>query len=317
MDINIQKHKGNTVKQPQFQEIINWVEDGPDPVNSHPFTEITDNDYNLKPTGNVFDDGILSSSNNDFFLHESMPKKVHWSIPWSDLMMTMFILFAVMYIYHSTKREYLSPEGTGNNQPLHLSKTSVIMGDEVKNDSAATIIGLFDLSKNALEVEKLGHFASVDLVKDKAVRIILTGDLLFDAGMAELKDTARKKLRAIGPIIQKTPYMINVVGHTDNVPIHSQLFPTNWELSVIRAATVARFFIEEMHIPADKFYLSGHSYFQPIKPNDSSQNRALNRRVEIIMTRERPYAIPTIDMERAVPEEKSSWEELFLSDNNV
>jgi len=53
---------------------------------------------------------------------------------------------------------------------------------------------------------------------------------------------------------------------------------------------VARFFIEEMNIPARKFYLSGHSYFQPVMPNTTASNRAANRRVEIIITRERPYA---------------------------
>jgi len=85
---------------------------------------------------------------------------------------------------------------------------------------------------------------------------------------------------------------VNVVGHTDNVPIYSALFPTNWELSVVRACVVARFFIEEMKIPARKFYLSGYSYFQPVRPNITAKNRSANRRVEIIITRERPYGTP-------------------------
>ena len=109
---------------------------------------------------------------------------------------------------------------------------------------------------------------------------------------SELKAAAKDKLEGIASLIRKTPYKLNVVGHTDNLPINSPLYPTNWELSLIRAAVVARFFIEEMDIPANKFYLSGHSYFQPVRPNTTAENRAANRRVEIIITKERPYGMP-------------------------
>jgi len=225
----------------------------------------------------------------DIFSHHRMPKTIHWSVPWSDLMMTMFILFAVMYIYQSAKREFLSSKEMGSDFNLDLRSAAAISSEGRRFDNSPTIPKFYDLSKRTLKARNLNHFASVDLVADKAVRIILTGDLLFDTGKAELKPEAKNKLREITPIIKQTPYMVNVIGHTDNVPIHSALFPTNWELSVVRACGVARFFIEEMNIPARKFYLSGHSYFQPVKPNTTAKNRATNRRVEIIITRERPY----------------------------
>jgi chemotaxis protein MotB len=225
----------------------------------------------------------------DIFSHRKMPKTIHWSVPWSDLMMTMFILFAVLYIYQSAKREFLSREEMSSNFNLGLKSAGAITSNGMRFDDPPDIPKLYDLSKQTIKARDLNHFASVDLVADKAVRIILTGDLLFDTGKAALKPEARKKLREIAPIIRNTPYMVNVVGHTDNVPIHSALFPTNWELSVIRASVVARFFIEEMKMPAGKFYLSGHSYFQPVMPNNTAKNKATNRRVEIIITREKPY----------------------------
>jgi len=228
----------------------------------------------------------------DIFSRHLVPKTIHWSVPWSDLMMTMFILFAVMYIYQSAKREFLSSEEMGSDFNLGLRSAAALSSEAVRFDDSPTIPKLYDLSKRTLKARNLNHFASVDLIADKAVRIILTGDLLFDTGKAELKPEARKKLSEIAPLIRKTPYMVNVVGHTDNVPIHAAPFPTNWELSVVRACVVARFFIEEMNIPARKFYLSGHSYFQPVKPHTTYKNRAANRRVEIIITRERPYGTP-------------------------
>jgi chemotaxis protein MotB len=86
--------------------------------------------------------------------------------------------------------------------------------------------------------------------------------------------------------------MISVVGHTDNVPIKSGPFATNWELSVMRATTVARFLIEEMGIPAQQLSVTGHSYYKPQVNNDTSANRAKNRRVEIIVSREQQPTIP-------------------------
>ncbi len=256
----------------------------------------TDSSEELPPESDEPEEECSNSlvvyNDEDTFFHSRMPKEVHWSVPWSDLMMTMFILFAVMYIYQSAKREFLSSEEMGKNFNPGLKSASAISREGMRTDGSRNISNLYDMSKKTLRARNLNQFASVDLITDKAVRIILTGDLLFDAGKAELKPEAREKLEKIAPILRKTPYMANVVGHTDNVPIYSARYPTNWELSAVRASVVARFFIEEMNIPARKFYLSGHSYFQPVMPNTTDRNRAANRRVEIIITRERPYGTP-------------------------
>ncbi|MBW2164004.1 MAG: hypothetical protein JRF43_06080 [Deltaproteobacteria bacterium] len=63
-------------------------------------------------------------------------------------------------------------------------------------------------------------------------------------------------------------------------------------LALMRACQVARFLIEDMHMPVEKFFVSGYAFYQPIKANHGAENRAANRRVEIIMTKERPYAVP-------------------------
>jgi chemotaxis protein MotB len=248
------------------------------------------------PTANEFS-SLVVPEREDLFLHSKMPKTLHWSIPWSDLLMTMFILFAVMYVYQISSREVLSSEGRktevapGEVPGAATSSAGREMGDSTGTPNRS-MSNIYDLSKQTVKAKDLEHFASVELVPDKAVRIILTGDLLFDTGKADLKPKARWSLETIAEIIRQVPYMVSVVGHTDNVPIHSDKFPTNWELSAIRACEVARFLIEEMRIPAERFYVSGHSYHQPINPNDTAKNRAANRRVEIIITKERPYGIP-------------------------
>ena len=147
---------------------------------------------------------------------------------------------------------------------------------------------LFALSKKAVGSNNLNQFATVDLVPDKTVRIILTGDLLFELGASTLSPKALKALNAITQTIKSTPYMINIVGHTDNIPMSSGRFPSNWELSVARASSVARFLIDEININPNQLAVSGYASYRPIKPNTTAANRAANRRVEIIITKRLP-----------------------------
>ena len=148
------------------------------------------------------------------------------------------------------------------------------------------------MSQGALKENNLDKFASIDLVPDKTMRIILTGDLLFELGESELSRDAQTSLRQLTSVIKNTPYMINVVGHTDNVPMRSTRFNSNWELSVSRASTVARFLIDEMDIPPNQFVVSGYASYRPIKPNTTTQNRSKNRRVEIIVSKRLPQPLP-------------------------
>ena len=236
--------------------------------------------------------GLITYGADDIFFQSRMPKTVHWSVPWSDLMMTMFILFAVLFMYQISKKEFL-PMGEMETETGQAIGTDANIGegDEDVSDSPS-ISKIYNLSKETLETQDLESFASVELVPDKAVKIVLTGDLFFDTGKAELKLDASKSLREVANIILQTPYLVSVIGHTDNVPINTGNFPSNWELSATRACVVARFLIEEMKIPAKRFFVSGHSYYQPVKPNNTFENRSANRRVEIFILKERPYDMP-------------------------
>ncbi len=152
---------------------------------------------------------------------------------------------------------------------------------------------LFALSKKVVGSNNLDQFAMVDLVPDKTVRIILTGDLLFELGASDLSHKALRSLTAITQTIKSTPYMINIVGHTDNIPMSSGRYPSNWELSVARASSVARFLIDEMNINPNQIAVSGYASYRPIKSNTTAANRAANRRVEIIVTKRLPKPLQT------------------------
>ncbi len=308
----------------------------------------------------------------------SMPNPTHWSVAWSDLMMTMFILFVAMFAYQAANREFLVSDelqvvGGDTTEALEIEEEGraalpfvpiksglpiitagtvkkvepVLLQDtentteftsdrsqqarerikkaaetdlanleaqraqEAARQSAATpaappeaetaaataprqdqLQEMFTLSQEALEKSNLEKFAAIDLVPDKTVRIVLTGDLFFETGQAELPASAKESLQKITGVIKNTPYMINIVGHTDNIPMRSERFSTNWELSVARASSVARFLIEEMGMNPNQFVVSGYASYRPLKPNSDTRNRAANRRVEIIISKKMPPPAP-------------------------
>ncbi len=133
-------------------------------------------------------------------------------------------------------------------------------------------------------VEEEGLEAEVKLRTDRrGVIIDINESILFDIGKAELKSDSKVILDKLTRLINSFDNNIIVEGHTDNMPINNYRFPTNWELSVIRATTVVRYFTEEMDIDPSRLSAAGYGEYRPVAPNDTIENRALNRRVNILI----------------------------------
>ena len=114
---------------------------------------------------------------------------------------------------------------------------------------------------------------------------VLTDDLLFASGQATLEAKADGLLGEISSLLNvDQAHPISVEGNTDDVPIHSALFPSNWELSTARASTVVRFLIAH-GVGANRLTASGNAEQRPIDSNATAAGRARNRRVEIVMRR--------------------------------
>jgi chemotaxis protein MotB len=114
---------------------------------------------------------------------------------------------------------------------------------------------------------------------------VLTDDLLFASGQATLEGRAFGLLTEIASLLNvDQTHPISVEGNTDNVPIHSSEFPSNWELSTARASTVVQYLIEH-GVSANRLTASGNAEQRPIDSNATAAGRARNRRVEIVMRR--------------------------------
>ena len=148
---------------------------------------------------------------------------------------------------------------------------------------------------------QLDEFAVQNGLKDKLeieitrrglVIRLLTDNVLFDSGQAKIKPRALPLLGKIAQLLQvDTQHPINVEGHTDNVPIRSSTFPTNWELSTARASSVTRYLIAK-DAPAKRMGAVGYAQLHPIASNGSNSGRSRNRRVEIVLLRVNENATP-------------------------
>lgn len=125
--------------------------------------------------------------------------------------------------------------------------------------------------------------------RDNGVALNLRGAAFFDLASADIKPAGLPLLREIAATLAGTPYKVIVEGHTDNLPIESWLYPSNWELSSARASRVARLLIDQ-GVPKDHMRVEGLADTQPISPNDDPsgrpipENQAKNRRVVILVT---------------------------------
>ena len=117
----------------------------------------------------------------------------------------------------------------------------------------------------------------------QGIYITLKDNLLFESGKADISPKGFPVLKRVGDAIKKTPYSIRIEGHTDNQPINTPAYPSNWELSADRAIRVLNFMMEEGNIDPRRLSAVGYGDVKPIETNDTADKRAKNRRVEIVL----------------------------------
>jgi chemotaxis protein MotB len=130
-------------------------------------------------------------------------------------------------------------------------------------------------------------------VSERGTVMRLSDNVLFDLGKAQILPEAVPFLEKICSIIRETTADIHIEGHTDDLPIRTLRFPSNWELSTARAVNCLRYFVEKGNISPKRVSAVGFGEFHPVAPNDSPQSRAKNRRVEIVFIEKDRGASPS------------------------
>ncbi|NBC49326.1 MAG: OmpA family protein [Gammaproteobacteria bacterium] len=230
-----------------------------------------------------------------------------WLIPWGDLMMVMFVLFAVLVTLQMRENQRLVENAEREYQAAHRQQGEREMesgireqtekqpvpipgiGQDTQFPSFAPLmrVNVFERSQDAVRDARVDNVEIV-LLEDDSVKVSVKGPMFFELGKARLRPQVRDFLDRLADVIEQTPYNVHVIGHTDDYPVDTEVFPSNWELSTARAARVARYLIDRADIDPRRFTVMGHGEFKPAAANTNDANRALNRRVEIIITREIP-----------------------------
>jgi chemotaxis protein MotB len=167
-------------------------------------------------------------------------------------------------------------------------------GLAVVSDSADMVDMKSEMAKIFQTLEELAYEFNLE----KEIDLVLTREglvmrmsehTLFGLGSADIAPEALPLLQKVGAIISKTAYLIRIEGHTDNLPIRTERYPSNWELSTARAVNVLRYLIKNHNVDPRRLAAEGFSEFHPVAANDTAENREKNRRVEIIfIKKERP-----------------------------
>ncbi len=171
-----------------------------------------------------------------------------------------------------------------SGRSLESGKT-ITGGDTLVADKEDRIAALFEQVKT-LGIRQGLH--GINLRRSRrGVIMTLADKTLFDSGEAALSGASYELLNKISAIINKMDVQIDIRGHTDDNPIRSQAYASNWELSTARAVNVLRYLISEGHVASGRLSAVGLSKYHPLVPNTSAANRAWNRRVEIIFRAEK------------------------------
>jgi chemotaxis protein MotB len=182
----------------------------------------------------------------------------------------------------STSLTKLSEQAQELRVELHKHKSVVNLQEQV--------IQLLDDTKKSIESSLKDQIAAQDITiedTDEEIKVILVDKILFDSGSSEVNEDGRQLLLTLSETLNKgSMRQIVVEGHTDNVPLGGELrerFPSNWELSAARAASVIRLLQTEGGVEPKKLSLKGYGSYRPIAPNHTEEGRMQNRRIEIIL----------------------------------
>lgn len=220
-----------------------------------------------------------------------MPTAPFWMTTYGDMVTLLLTFFILMFAMSSVnEQKFLKAAASLAGALGVLEKNVSVVGEK---SPAIGVSGLAQEQLDMLEsleqiaeifqVEALQDIASVDIIGPGEAVISMGDELLYDAGEAQLKPQALRVLEGIANSIRGRTEKVFVKGHTDNVPINTIQFPSNWHLSTSRAVTVVRLF-EERGVPPEQLAAMGHGEFAPLESNDTPEGRRKNRRVELYIT---------------------------------
>ena len=246
----------------------------------------------------------ITDEEEDFEFEESRGVPP-WIITFADMVTLLMVFFILLFAIGTVEQEKWrdikeslrealgadSIEELGTRQGLDVVKQIQTQVDE-KTVHAVDEVGAMvnrEMEDIISEVEEFVFknklSGEVRVSSDPRGAVITISDVvLFPPGSAEMTPQGRKTLRQVFDVLKQFQYNVKIEGHTDNTPSHTLRYPSNWELSAFRASEVAHMMIDD-GFPPERLSVEGFAEFRPKVPNTSAENRAINRRIEVVFQR--------------------------------
>ena len=234
-----------------------------------------------------------------------------WLVTYADLMTLLLTFFILLFSISSMNLQKFKKALSSIQVSLGESTPSVgllkLIDEEEQPDTLSVSPSEDAATKKKIALEDIIGLKSKDIYRDvqhfvqkqrlsdhivasiegSKVIIRITGKILFPSGLADLNPQAGPILDDIAAIAKRYPeHHVRIEGHSDNIPISTEQFPSNWELSAVRATTVLRYLIGR-GINPHRLTATGYGALFPLLPNTTDTNRARNRRVEFVLEKKK------------------------------
>ena len=222
---------------------------------------------------------------------------MRWLLTYADMITLLMAFFIMMYSMSVLNREKFQKAAAGlraqfGPQRMRFASGGAGMGIGPHREAAEarrmaelreTLESVEDQLQDYIEANQLETVVSTQRETRGLVVSLVSDNLLFPAGEAELRPEALSLLSRIAGLLKQIPHPISVEGHTCDIPISTERFPSNWELSAARACSVVRYLSEQQGISPTRLSAIGMADTRPVAPNKSPRGRARNRRVDIVI----------------------------------
>ena len=226
-----------------------------------------------------------------------------WLLPYSDLMTLLLALFIALFAISQTDQTKLQAlaqaftaafniggpsffEGAGPNMSM---QREVMSSEDAGNDAYIkenqSLENIKEQLDQYIEQNQLQEELSTQM-EEEGLMIRIKEKALFPSGSAELVEESQRIGPIVAGLLAAVPERVLISGHTDTDPINTAQFPSNWELSSVRAMTFMKFLLSiNANLNPARFSAIGYGEYRPIAPNDTAENKQKNRRVEILIAR--------------------------------
>jgi len=198
----------------------------------------------------------------------------NWLITLSDVLSLMLVFFLMLLV---VAKAGAKPVSAVTPPHVDASPSEAVAGRPTASPHNAIV------DEMNSDIQRLAMESDVSVAAhDKDIVITVKEHVSFRPGEAETLESSEPILDDIADVIQRHPgFFVEINGHTDDIPIRTARYPSNWELSVARATSVLKYFINRHGIDPSRLSIKGNADKKPVASNDTPENRAKNRRVEI------------------------------------